>query len=179
MSILRCYCKPSSTSAVCVKPPFLCIFGKITHSKRPGRWCSVRSRSHRSPPRTGVRTRCCRRSDLTAGWRSWAGAWSCLWHGFDLGNCGRLSEAPCCCYCLYDWGKKEKNYRLPTQAKQLNFLWILIDTILYNLDNHCWTPLLITMSLLLQDSPEYTNPQHVHLRNICAKWWSPAAWRHY
>lgn len=76
-----------------------CIFGKITHWRRPGTGRRVRRRSRRSPPRTGVRTRCCRSSVLTAGWKSWDGAWSCRRHCFDPGNHGRLSEALCYCCC--------------------------------------------------------------------------------
>lgn len=79
------------------------IFGKVTHWRRPGRGRPARRRSRRSPPRTGVRTRCCRRSALTAGWRSWDGAGSCRRRCFGPGNHGRPSEALCCCCCLYDW----------------------------------------------------------------------------
>lgn len=79
------------------------IFGKVTHWRRPGRGRPVRRKSRRSPPRTGVHTRCCRRSALTAGWRSWDGAGSCRRRCFGPGNHGRPSEALCCCCCLYDW----------------------------------------------------------------------------
>lgn len=87
-----------------------CIFGKITHWRRPGRRHRATQRSRRSPPRTGARTRCCRRSVLRAGWRSWDGAWSCRRHCSDPGNRGRLSEALCCCCCQYGWERSKQDY---------------------------------------------------------------------
>ncbi len=85
-----------------------CIFGKVTHWRRPGRGRRARRKSRKIPPRTGARTRCCRSSVLKADWRSGDGAGSCRRRCFAPGNHGRLSEALCCCCCLYDWRQNIK-----------------------------------------------------------------------
>lgn len=177
MSILRCYCKPSSTSAVCVKPLFYASLVKL-HIRR-GRGGGVRWGVEVTEALLGQVSVLVVVEGLTwqlaeeVGPEPGAACGMALIWG-TVGGCQRLRAAA----TVYTTEERRKEIT-DSQLRLNNFLWILIDTILYNLDNHCWTPLFITMSLLLQDSPEYTNPQHVHLRNICAKWWSPAAWRHY
>lgn len=82
--------------------PLLLAVREATGWRRPRRRWWEESRSHRSPPQTGVRTRCYRRSVPTAGWRSWVGVRSCWFWCCDPESRRGPWGAPCCWCCSYD-----------------------------------------------------------------------------